>query len=577
MKRLFTVSCLVPLAGLLFAGCGEDPVTSPDRTMLSDQTTYTPLETIQVPATGETMTSTNVLQSGVLYQVRVSGTVNIGGPGSGTADAEFADFSNVPNSVISSCDNSGTMVDIGLSIDDATDDNLKSPTWGEFDNAHTYTYDIMGTGQPLSFKFHDCNYSDNSGNLTVMISRASEPNYQPLETILVPADGTPRTSSTVLQSGVTYKILVSGTVNVGGQGSGTADAEFADFSNVPTSLVDDCMDATNAQVDIGLAINDSQLDASKLPNWGEFNSGHVYRIDYVGTGAPITLGFHDCNYSDNSGNLVVQILGPSIQPPTPPPSGNFQTVETVQVPANCSTVMSTTVLQSGLTYQIRVSGTVNTGNGIMADAEFADFSNLPTSLLNNCDNSATGIDIGLAINDTQMGQTKAPNWGTFKTNHTYVTTIQGTGQPISLSFHDCDCSDNSGFLSVEIRAPRNQGNGQGPQLDVRPGSARNFINPKSHGMITVAVLGADGFDVNSVAVSSLGLAAEGSSNAAKPMHTRVRDVNQDGIPDLVMQFKIDQLNIQQGDTQLCLSGLVVDGQSTQVCDTIELVGRGRNF
>ena len=572
MKRLSIVSCLVPLAGLLFVGCGEDPVTSPDRTLLSNETTYTPVETIQVPATGETITSTNVLQSGVLYRVRVSGTVNTGN--GSVADAEFADFSD-PNSAISSCDNSGTAVDVGLSINDATDDNQKSPTWGAFSSAHTYTYDIMGTGQPLSLKFHDCNYSDNSGNFTVMISRASEPNYQALETILVPADGTPRTSSTVLQNGVTYKIMVSGTVNVGGAGSGTADAEFADFSDTPTSLLDNCTNSASEQVDIGLAINDTQLDGSKMPNWGEFNTGHVYRIDYVGTGAPITLGFHDCDYSDNNGNLVAQILGPTTQPPTPPPTGNFQTVETLQVPANCSSVASTTVLQSGVTYQIRVSGTVNTGNGTSADAEFADFSNLPTSLMNNCDNSATGIDIGLAINDSQMGQTKAPNWGAFKTNHTYVSTIQGNGQPLSFSFHDCDCSDNSGFLSVEIRAPRNQA--QGPKLDVRPGSARNFVNPKSHGMLTVAIIGGEGFDVNSVTVSGLSLAAGSASNAAKPMHTRVRDVNKDGIPDLVMQFKIDQLNIHKGDTELCLSGLVVDGISTQVCDSIELVGGGRNF
>jgi|GEM_PF-2137260 len=436
MKRLFIVSCFVPFAALLFAGCGEDPVTSPERTLLNDQTTYTPVETIQVPATGETTTSTNALQSGVLYRIRVTGTVNTGN--GMQADAEFTDFSTVPTSSAScdSSDSSGAAVDVGLSINDATVDNQKSPNWGAFSNTHTYTYDIIGTGQPLSFDFHDCDYSDNSGSLTVLISRATE---------------------------------------------------------------------------------------------------------------------------------------------TPLPSGNFQTVETLQVPANCDSTTSSTVLQSGVTYQLRVSGTVNTGNGVMADAEFANFSNVPSSLVNTCDSTgtdSTATDIGLIVNGSQLGQT---DWGTFRTNHTYVTTIQGTGQPLSFSFHDCDCSDNSGFLAVEIRAPRTQGgggggNGQGPRLDVRPGNSRNFVNPRSHGMLTVAVLGVEGFDVNSVTVSGLGLSAEGSSNAAKPMHTRVQDVNHDGIPDLVLQFKIDQLNIQEGDSELCLSGLVVDGQSTQVCDSITTVG-----
>ena len=575
MKRLLLFFCLVPLAALLFGGCGEDPVTSPERAMFtSEVTTFNPVEVLQVSSDGTVKTTTTALESGVLYQVRVSGTVQSGGPGL-MADAEFSDFSSVPGSLVDACDNAGTMVDVGLSIDDPTLDNLKSPDWGAFSAGHTYTYDIIGQGQPLSFKFHDCNYSDNAGTFTVQLFRASEQNLQNLETILVPANGAPRTTTVVLQSGQTYTIRVSGTVNVGGAGTGTADAEFANFSDVPNSLSDDC-DNAGTLVDVGLAINDTQIDANRLPNWGEFNVGHVYEVQYIGTGAPITFSFHDCNFSDNSGNLVVQIFGPS-GPVTPPPSGNFRTVETLQVPANCSSVSSTTQLEAGVTYQVRVSGTVHVGGpgSGTADAEFANFSNVPGSVMNNCDNLSTGIDIGLAINDVGMDAAKFPNWGSFKASHTYVTTVQGTGEPLSFSFHDCDCSDNSGFLTVEIREPRSQGPGQGgPQIDVRPGASRNFVNPKSHGMLMVAVLGGEDFDVNSLTVSSLSLAAGSSGQGAEPKNSRLRDVNRDGVMDLVLQFKINELNIQRTDTELCLTGLMSGGESMDACDSIEIVGAG---
>lgn len=576
MKRLLLVSCLVPLTAL-FGGCGEDPVTSPERAMFtSEVTTFTPVEVVQVSSDGTVKTTNISLESGVLYQVRVSGTVQSGGPGL-MADAEFSDFSNVPGSLVDACDNAGTMVDVGLSINDPTLDNLKSPDWGAFSQAHTYTFDVIGQGQPLSFKFHDCNYSDNAGNFTVQVFRASEQNLKQLETVLVPAAGTPRTTSTVLQAGQTYMIRVSGTVNVGGEGTGTADAEFANFSDVPNSLADNC-DNAGTLVDVGLAINDTQLDANRLPDWGGFNVGHVYEVEYIGTGAPITFSFHDCNYSDNTGNLVVQIYGPD-GPVTPPPSGNFRTVETLQVPANCSSVSSTTQLEAGVTYQIRVSGTVQVGGpgSGTADAEFANFSNVPNSLMNNCDNLSTGIDIGLAIDDVDLDAAKFPNWGSFKQNHTYVTTVQGTGEPLSFSFHDCDCSDNSGNLAVEIRAPRTQGPGQGPRIDVRPGAARNFVNPKSHGMLMVAVLGGEDFDVNSLTVSSLSLAAGSSAGGAQPKNSRLRDVNRDGIMDLVLQFKINELNIQQTDTELCLSGLISGGESVDACDSIEVAGGKRGI
>jgi len=139
------------------------------------------------------------------------------------------------------------------------------------------------------------------------------PGYTLQETINVPVNGNLVSSTTVLDSGVTYKIQASGTFNVGGLGDGLGDAEYANFSNPPSSLQDNC-GGTPDGVDLGIGINDTVNDNAKFPFWGGFESSHVYTIDFVGQGSSINLNYHDCAYTDNSGSLTVEVWRPD---PTP--------------------------------------------------------------------------------------------------------------------------------------------------------------------------------------------------------------------------------------------------------------------
>jgi hypothetical protein len=104
-------------------------------------------------------------------------------------------------------------------------------------------------------------------------------------------------------------------------------------------------------------------------------------------------------------------------------------------------------------------------------------------------------------------------------------------------------------------------------IDLRPGSPRNRVNPYARGVVAVALLGADGFDVTQVDVASLGFGPE----SAPAVHARRHDVDGDGLVDLVTHHRIPQTGIAPGDVEACLSGQTLDGTALTGCDAVESV------
>jgi len=104
-------------------------------------------------------------------------------------------------------------------------------------------------------------------------------------------------------------------------------------------------------------------------------------------------------------------------------------------------------------------------------------------------------------------------------------------------------------------------------IDVRPGSPQNRVNPFARGVVAVALLGADGFDVAQVDVASLGFGPDG----APALHSRRDDVDGDGRLDLVTHHRIPQTGIAPGDVEACLSGQTLDGTPLAGCDTVDSV------
>ena len=106
-------------------------------------------------------------------------------------------------------------------------------------------------------------------------------------------------------------------------------------------------------------------------------------------------------------------------------------------------------------------------------------------------------------------------------------------------------------------------------IDIKPGSDPNAVNPKSKGVIPVAVLGSTDFDATQVDFTTVTFGPDGAS----PVHDgHVEDVNDDGFPDMVFHFKTQETGIVCGDTEATLNGEIFDGTPFTGTDAVKTVG-----
>jgi Tol biopolymer transport system component len=90
-------------------------------------------------------------------------------------------------------------------------------------------------------------------------------------------------------------------------------------------------------------------------------------------------------------------------------------------------------------------------------------------------------------------------------------------------------------------------------IDVRPGKAPNLINPNSAGRLQVAVLSTRTFDApSSVDASTLTFGRTGAESSRAACSKTFRDVNGDGLPDLVCRFALRSAAFQMGDVTAVL-------------------------
>ena len=148
-----------------------------------------------------------------------------------------------------------------------------------------------------------CLSSPPGGDAAADAGEAADAGPVLLEEMNVPGDCTVLTSEKILEEGVAYRLAVDGVISMGVDAD--ADAENFWFRSAPEDILD------NADgIEVGLAIDDLDIDDERTPDWGTYRSNHQYELEFIGLGAPINAQFHDSNCANNGGTLNLVLLGP---------------------------------------------------------------------------------------------------------------------------------------------------------------------------------------------------------------------------------------------------------------------------
>lgn len=108
------------------------------------------------------------------------------------------------------------------------------------------------------------------------------------------------------------------------------------------------------------------------------------------------------------------------------------------------------------------------------------------------------------------------------------------------------------------------------EIDIKPGSDRNPINPRSRGVFPVAIFSTEDFDATMIDPPTVELAGVPVAVRGRRFMAHEEDVNEDGLIDLVCQFETEGFeDLESG--EVCLTGTTYDGERIQGCDIILIV------
>jgi hypothetical protein len=109
-------------------------------------------------------------------------------------------------------------------------------------------------------------------------------------------------------------------------------------------------------------------------------------------------------------------------------------------------------------------------------------------------------------------------------------------------------------------------------IDIKPGNFPNSINKGAKGTLPVAILSTADFDATTVDPTTVKLEDTSVAlNRRGEPRASTKDVNRDGLLDLVVHFKIRDLPFTVVDTMAVLDGETFDGTPISGTDTIRLV------
>ncbi len=109
-------------------------------------------------------------------------------------------------------------------------------------------------------------------------------------------------------------------------------------------------------------------------------------------------------------------------------------------------------------------------------------------------------------------------------------------------------------------------------IDIKPGSQTNYVNPKSRGRIHVAILSTPEFDaLTMIRWATIRFGRTGEEESLSACKEKGRDVNHDGLQDLICLFSIHDTRFIEGDTTGILTAQTVDGFPITGHDSVRVV------
>jgi hypothetical protein len=113
-------------------------------------------------------------------------------------------------------------------------------------------------------------------------------------------------------------------------------------------------------------------------------------------------------------------------------------------------------------------------------------------------------------------------------------------------------------------------------IDIKPNNDRNLINLCAKGPLSVAILSSEAFDApTEVDPATVQLAGAGVKTVGKDNRplTQTRDVNGDGLADLILKIVREGLGLLSGDTEAELTGQAFGGTPIKAKDAVQVEER----
>lgn len=111
------------------------------------------------------------------------------------------------------------------------------------------------------------------------------------------------------------------------------------------------------------------------------------------------------------------------------------------------------------------------------------------------------------------------------------------------------------------------------EIDIKPNSDPNGLNPKGKGVVPVAIVTTEDFDATTVDPTTVRFGPDMAEPVHKDSSGHIEDYDGDGDLDVIYHFNIQETGIAKGDTEATLTGETYGGVHISGTDSVKTAGK----